>query len=105
MNGVLNVSTDKLTSTAASFQSTGNTVNNLTQQMTSTVTSLAGQIWSGSAATQYVAKFNGLQDDIGRIIGMINEHVEDLQAMAAEYEKTEGENEGLIQNLSSDVIV
>ena len=52
MNGVLNVSTGKLTSTAASFQSTGSTVNNLTQQMTGIVTSLSGQIWSGSAATR-----------------------------------------------------
>lgn len=105
MNGVLNVSTDKLTSTAASFQSTGSTVNNLTQQMTGIVTSLSGQIWSGSAATQYVAKFNGLQDDIGRMIAMINEHVEDLQQMAADYESVESANEGLIGNLSSDVIV
>ena len=36
---------------------------------------------------------------------MINEHVEDLQQMAADYESVESANEGLIGNLSSDVIV
>ena len=105
MEGTLKVSTAKLTSTASSFQSTGNTVKNLTNQMTSTVKSLSGQVWSGDAASKYVGKFNGLQDDINRIIKMINEHVTDLQSMAKAYESAESKNITAAGGLSSDVIV
>ena len=79
MNGTLKVTTSKLTSTASSFQSTGNQVKNLTTQMTTIVKSLSGQIWSGEAASAYIKKFDGMQDDISKIIKMINEHVTDLQ--------------------------
>ena len=65
--GILKVTPEKLQATASSFESTGSSVNNLTQQMTSIVTGLSGQIWSGEAATAYVNKFNGLQDDMERI--------------------------------------
>ena len=105
MQGVLKVSTAKLTSTASSFQSTGNTVKNLTSQMTTTVKALTGQVWSGDAATKYVSQFNGLQDDINRIIKMINEHVNDLQTMAKAYESAEQKNATAAGTLSSDVIV
>ena len=84
MNGTLKVTTSKLTSTASSFQSTGNQVKNLTTQMTTIVKSLSGQIWSGEAASAYIKKFDGMQDDISKIIKMINEHVTDLQEMARE---------------------
>jgi hypothetical protein len=36
---------------------------------------------------------------------MIDEHVTDLNAMAAEYEKTESANQELANALASDVIV
>ena len=52
--GILKVTPEKLQATASSFESTGSSVNNLTQQMTSIVTGLSGQIWSGEAATAYV---------------------------------------------------
>lgn len=105
MNGTLKVSTAKLTSTASSFNSTGNQVKNLTTQMTSIVKSLSGQVWSGEAANAYTRKFNGLQDDINKMIKMINEHVTDLQEMAREYEAAENTNISATSSLSSDVIV
>lgn len=105
MTGTLNVDPAKLNSTAASFQSTGNQIKNLTAQMTALVTGLSGQVWSGDAATAYKNKFDGLQDDINRMVSMVNEHVTDLQAMAREYEQAESANLTAANALSSDVIV
>lgn len=103
--GTLRVTPEKLQSTASSFESTGSTVQNLTQQMTSIVTSLSGQVWSGTAATAYVNKFNGLQDDMNRIYKMIQEHSTDLIEMAQQYTNAENANADLANSLSSDVIV
>lgn len=105
MNGTLKVTPAKLKSTAASFQSAGNQIKTLTNQMTSTVNSLSGQIWSGDAATKYKTKFHGLNDDIQRMIKMINEHVTDLNDMANAYERAEKANVTSAESLSSDVIV
>lgn len=105
MAGILRVTPEKLQSTAASFESTGSTIMNLTQQMTSIVTGLSGQIWSGEAATSYVNKFNGLQDDMERIHKMVQEHSKDLQEVAQQFITTENANKELANGLSSDVIV
>ena len=105
MPGFLKVTPEKLISTASSFESQGSTVKTLTNQMVEIVTSLSGQVWSGEAATAYVNKFNGLQDDIQRIGAMITEHVTDLNQMAQEYQSAETANQELANSLSSDVIV
>lgn len=104
MTGIIKVSTAKLTSTASSFSSTGSEVKSLTNQMTTLVNALSGSIWSGDAANAYKRKFSQLQDDINRMISMINEHVTDLQAMAREYEKAEAANISASNALSGDVI-
>ena len=103
--GILKVTPEKLQSTASSFEGTGTTVNNLTQQMTAIVTDLSGQIWSGEAATAYVNKFNGLQDDMDRIYKMIQEHSQDLQEVAQQFITAENANKDLANSLSSDVII
>lgn len=102
---IIKVDTKKLTSTATSFQSTGNEIANLTKNMTNTVEALTGNIWSGDAAKAYVKKFNGLQNDIQKIAKMINEHVEDLTAIAKQYETSEETNIAAANALSDDVIV
>lgn len=104
-SGYLRVDPSVLQSTASSFESTGTSVNNLTEQMTSIVTSLTGQVWSGEAATAYVTKFNGLQDDMNRIYKMIKEHSEDLIEFAQQYTSAETANTELANSLSADVIV
>ncbi len=105
MTGIIKVSTAKLTSTANSFNSTGSQIRNLTNQMTSTINALSGSVWSGDAANAYKRKFSQLQDDINRMLSMINEHVTDLKAMAQQYEKAEAANIGRSNSLSGDVIV
>lgn len=105
MEGIIKVTPSTLINTATAFQTTGTQIRNLTGQMTTMVTSLSGQVWSGEAATAYKNKFNGLQDDIEKMIRMIDEHVSDLQEMARGYESAESQNESLASTLSSDVIV
>jgi WXG100 family type VII secretion target len=105
MTGTLKVTPQELKNTASSFKSTGDQVKKLTQQMTDLVNSLTGSVWSGDAASAYTKKFKGLQNDITRMQKMINEHVTDLNAMAAEYDKTEKANQALANALAADVIV
>lgn len=104
MTGILKVTPEQLVSTANEFQSIGNTVQSLTSEMTNTVTGLSN-IWEGEAATAYVAKFNGLQDDIQRLHAMITEHVNDLTEMANVYGNAEKSDIDEIATLSSDVII
>ncbi len=105
MNGTIKVNTAELVKTASSFSSTGNEIKNLTNQMTSTVNSLSGSIWSGDAADAYKKKFGELQDDINKMIKMIDEHVTDLTAMAREFERAETANINAANALSGDVII
>lgn len=104
MTGILKVTPEQLVSTANEFQNIGTTVRNLTTEMTNTVTGLSS-VWEGEAATAYVAKFNGLQDDIERLHAMITEHVTDLTEMATVYSNAEKTDMDQIATLSSDVIV
>lgn len=104
MEGILRVSPEQLTSTATEFSACGTTVRNITSAMTDIVSGLSSA-WAGEDATAYIAKFNGLQDDIGRIHAMIQEHVTDLTEMARIYSGTTSANLTDIEGLSSDVIV
>ncbi len=104
-SGILRVTPEKLQATASAFESSGSTVSNLTQQMTSIVTGLSGQVWSGTAASSYVSRFSSLQDDMDRIYKMIKEHSADLNEMAAQYSSAEMANADLANSLTADVIV
>lgn len=105
MTGTIKVDPRKLKSTATAFNATGNQVKNITNQMTSIVNSLSGAVWSGDAANKYKKKFGQLENDIAKMIKMINEHVEDLNEMANEYIIAEKANENAGNSLSGNVIV
>ena len=104
MEGILRVTPQQLQSTASEFSNQGNTISQLTSQMTDLVNSLSS-FWSGEAAEAFKAKYAGLADDIQRMIKMVQEHVADLNEMAQQYITAEQSSEDLIANLSSDVIV
>lgn len=104
MTGTLKVSTAKLRSTASSFQSTGQHIQRMTSAMTNIVNQLSRRVWEGEAADAYKRKFGQLQDDINRMVRMINEHVTDLNAMAGEYERAENANKNAVNSLKDDVI-
>ena len=76
----------------------------MTQGMTNIVNQLSGRVWSGEAAEAYKRKFQQLQDDIDRMVNMIDEHVKDLMQMADVYERAENANKELANSLKDDVI-
>lgn len=104
MTGTLKVEPARLKSTANSFQSTGAHIKRMTQSMTDIINKLSGRVWSGEAAEAYKRKFGQLQDDINRMVKMIDEHVNDLKLMADVYEQAENANKDLVNSLKDDVI-
>lgn len=101
---MLKVSPEVLISTAEEFESEAGIVGGLTSSMIDIVNGIPSS-WMGEASTAYISKFNGLQDDIQRIVNMIREHSQDLNTMAQAYITTETEAAEMAQTLSSDVIV
>ncbi len=104
MEGIIKVTPEQLQSTSSEFSGKGNTVANLTSQMTNLVVSLSS-VWEGEASSAYVAKFRQLDDDIQKMNNMIQEHVRDLMDMAQAYIDAESQNIDAIAGLSGDVIV
>ena len=103
MTGNLLVTPEQLRSASGEFSSTNGQVRTITGEMISLVNSL-NSVWSGEAADAFKTKFNQLNDDIERIYRMIDEHVKDLQEMAAQYEKAEVESTENANALRGDVI-
>lgn len=104
MDGIIRVTPQELKNAASSFQSIGAEIQTLTGNMTQTVNDISGQVWSGEAATQYKNKFSGLQEDITKMMNMINEHVQDLNAMAMQYETAENQNTQAASSLQANFI-
>ena len=104
MEGILRVTPAELISVSNEFSAQGSAISALTSEMTNQVVGLSS-IWEGDAATAYVTKFRGLDDDIQLMIRMVQEHVNDLQEMANTYSQAESANLSDIETLSSDVIV
>lgn len=77
---------------------------NLTSEMMNLVVSLSGG-WEGEGSTAYIGKFKNLEEDIQKIVRMIQEHSSDLNEMANRYKGGEAEVVELAQSLPGDVIV
>ena len=82
MEGTLLVTPEELQVASGEFSALSTQVNALHQAMLGKVRSLS---WEGEAATTYKAKFNALETSMTRINSMIQEHVRDLNDMAAQY--------------------
>lgn len=104
MEGIIKVAPEQLLSTSTEFAGKGTTVGNLTSQMTDLVVGLSS-VWEGEAANAYVGKFRQLDDDIQKMIRMIEEHSTDLSEMAQAYIDAENANADEIATLSGDVII
>ncbi len=103
MEGIIKVAPQRLEAAATEFSGTASTVSTLTNEMTDIVNSLAS-VWTGEASAAYKAKFNGLNDDIQRMIAMVNEHSSDLIEMANTYKTAEEANASLANSLTDAVI-
>ena len=104
MEGIIKVSPQLLTTTATGFNDQASTLSGLTGEMMSLITGLASA-WEGDAATVYINKFKGLEDDIQRMIRMVQEHSTDLEEMARIYTEADTANADEANSLASDVIV
>lgn len=103
MEGSLLVTPEKLIETSSEFSTCMGQVQNLTSSMMEQVRSMSS-FWEGEAATAYLNKFNELEDDIQRVHTMINEHVTDLNEMAAIYQKAEAKSQEISGALSGNVL-
>ena len=104
MQAIIKVSPQLLTTTASEFSSLGSDVISLTSEMVSLITGLSAT-WEGEAATAYISKFKGLEDDIQKMIRMIQEHSADLEEMARIYAEADTANAEEANSLAADVIV
>lgn len=104
MEGTLKVTPEELMNKALELSSAGSTIRNITSSMTDIVNGLSS-IWQGDDATAYTTKFNGLQDDIEKINGKIQEHVSDLNEMATAYKNASNASSTEIGSLPTDVVV
>lgn len=104
MDGLLRVTPEQLVTTSNEFSSKAGTVGNLTTEMMNLVTGLSSG-WEGEGSTAYITRFRGLEEDIQKMIRMIQEHSSDLNEMATAYKAAEDQVVELAQSLSSDVIV
>ena len=91
ITGTLKVDSQVLKNTADSFKQPRESISSLTTQMIDEVTSMNGA-WESDAQQAYCQKFKSLDGDMSQMILMINEHVDDLKEMAAQYEKSEASN-------------
>ena len=103
MTGTLKVEPAKLKSAASEFSSTSAQIKSATNSMVQTVGQLTGSIWSGDAQSAYNSKFTSLNDEMAKIDKMIQEHVTDLNDMAAAYERGESQAQQIASSLSSEI--
>ena len=104
MQGIIKVSPQLLMNTATEFGNNGTNISNLTTSMMDLVVGLASN-WEGEAATAYITKFKGLEDDIQKMLRMIQEHSSDLEEMAQIYQNADDANASDANGLSDNVIV
>lgn len=103
MEGTINVTTQELRSVANEFSSIMSQVRGLADNMLNQVNGLSAK-WQGDASQAYLTKFGNLNDDIAKLGALINEHVQDLNAMANEYDAKENKNVEIANTLAGDVI-
>ena len=103
MEGMLRVTPEKLLQTSGEFAALGNQMKNLTGQMLSLVRKLNG-VWQGEAASAYGGRFDSLSPDMEKLYRMIQEHAQDLQEMAIQYQNAEKGNTDQGSSLSSNII-
>ena len=103
MNGYIKVNPEQLITMSSGFCEEANMIQQLTGQMMSLIHNTRVS-WEGEAATAYINKFNGLQEDMDQMSRMIREHSSDLEDMARSYMRSEEQNESDAMALLNDVI-
>lgn len=102
MEGSLKVTPERLITAAGEFSEIGSKVKGITEQMMEGIGRLRG-VWQGEAADAYHHRFQTLHGDMDKMYRMIQEHVEDLQEMARQYQEAETVNAQESQALKNDL--
>lgn len=103
MEGYLKVTPEQLMKAASEFAAAGNAIRGVTSEMLQQIGSMKG-IWQGEAADTYYNRFMGLSDDMERLNRMIEEHVNDLNEMARNYQQAEEAGMEAGASLVQDVV-
>lgn len=104
MTDLINVTPEKLKSTAVSFQQTGQNVKRTTSDMLQLVRGISSSIWSGEASSSFINKFSGLEADINKMCKMIEEEAQHLTSIAQEYILAEEQNKQVAATLKNNII-
>ena len=104
MEGILKVTPEKLVQTSGEFASAGSQMKSLTGEMLSLIRNLRSS-WQGEAATAYGNRFDNLSQDMDKLYRMVQEHAEDLQEMARQYQSAESGNTQTGNGMRGNVIV
>jgi len=104
MSIVLKVTPQKLRTTAEEFNAKNENIRTCTGEMISQITQISGDVWSGDAATAYISKFKGLQENIDLMCTRLKTQASNLETIAMEYESAESSNESLASGLASSII-
>ncbi len=103
MQGELLVTPQVLKNTSSSFGQSNRSISSTTSSMMQKVNSLRN-VFEGDAASAYIQQFSRLQEDMTQIGKKISEHVQDLQDMATNYEKSENQNVTKNKSLKTNYI-
>lgn len=103
MEGILKVTPEKLLQSSGDFSALGSQIKNLTGEMLSLIRGLGGS-WLGEAAAAYGTRFDSLQPDMEKLYRMVQEHVQDLQEMARQYQTAESGNTDKGGSLQSGIV-
>ncbi|HCT91637.1 MAG TPA: hypothetical protein DF613_09720 [Lachnospiraceae bacterium] len=102
-NVIIKVETTVIINTSSSFNAKGREIKRIMDQMMQLIRDLSS-VWTGDAAKAYTKKFQGLSDDITRMLKIIDEYVNDLKQIAENYDKAEQDNITLAEQLLDEVI-
>lgn len=101
---LLKVTPEKLIEAAGEFDSAGQNVKNITDEMISIVDSFKS-VWQGEAATGFYNKFGEMGLQMSRMYSVIKEHSERLISMANEYQSAEDESSQNAKALVTEAMV
>ena len=104
MADLINVTPEKLKSTAVSFQQTGQNVKRTTSDMLHFVLGIICSIWFWEVSRSFINKFSGLEADINKMCKMIEEEAQHLTSIAQEYILAEEQNKQVAATLKNNVI-
>lgn len=103
-NIIIRVSTQELQAASGQVNGSLQKMRNSFSVIEQAVERSAGY-WQGEAAENHRKIYGDMKGTVEEILGRIQEHVEDLQAMARTYEEGEAAVQEMAADLPSDVII